>query len=212
MSNESAKPNERQRSLPGIILVLLLVCGCIGIMLGPGMPVFRNVLGSGLVATQVNNEATPSPAGTQDQIQTPTAAATLRSTPNQQSDITDTPQRPGPNGACLDPCNPNNSTCLAGLSCVQRAINSNEYICYNRVVCEPDITQVPQATEQPVCMCGDGVCEQDRCNELQQNCPADCGSGPNPSPPPVGAGPICGDGACNGRETCSTCSTDCGTC
>jgi hypothetical protein len=39
---------------------------------------------------------------------------------------------------------------------------------------------------------------------------ASCGGGGCGSGPPVG--PSCGDGTCNGTETCSSCPTDCGAC
>ncbi|MBN1311272.1 MAG: hypothetical protein JXB30_07620, partial [Anaerolineae bacterium] len=60
-------------------------------------------------------------------------------------------------------------------------------------VCESGETGDCPDCQQAPCVCGDGVCEQYRCNELQQNCPADCGSGPGPDPC---AGSYCGDGVC----------------
>lgn len=85
---------------------------------------------------------------------------------------------PTAGGRCMDKCDPNDpNSCLAGLSCVPRsAAAAGDTICYNQQICNPSTTQEPGVTEQP-CACGDGVCEQARCNELQQNCPADCGSG-----------------------------------
>lgn len=111
-------------------------------------------------------------------------------------------------GACFDTCDPDEpASCLAGLSCLPRVAGGDEYICYNEVICNPSVTQQPDTTQQP-CACGDGVCEQSRCSEFQQNCPADCGQSQPPQPPPA----VCGDGACNGGETCWSCSTDCGPC
>ena len=79
--------------------------------------------------------------------------------------------------------------------------------------------------------CGDGICKN---KENSCNCSSDCGT-----PPPIeencsdgtdndcdglidcddedceavcGPAPICGDGECNGDETCSSCEADCGVC
>lgn len=116
-------------------------------------------------------------------------------------------------GACFATCDPDDPTgCLAGLSCLPRVAGGEEHICYNEVICNPDVTQGPNVTQDPgvqTCTCGDGVCEQNRCSEFQQNCPADCGV---PQPPPPQPGAVCGDGACNGGETCLSCSADCGPC
>lgn len=212
MSNNDSSTDERRRSWIGIVLALLLVCGCLSLVLGPGMPVVRNVLGSSLTATPDKREVTRNPVEEPTKTNTPTGIATENATPEDRPASTNTPDTPAGNGACLDPCDPDNSTCLAGLACVPHATGSEEYICYNRTICELVVTEVPSVTEQPVCMCGDGICEQDRCNELQQNCPADCGSAPTSPPPPPRTGPVCGDRVCNGNETCDTCSTDCGLC
>ncbi|MBI4175813.1 MAG: LamG domain-containing protein [Candidatus Aenigmarchaeota archaeon] len=51
--------------------------------------------------------------------------------------------------------------------------------------------------------CGDGICDPlfgETCASCFADCQSEC---------PL---PICGDGQCNGGETCSTCSTDCGAC
>jgi hypothetical protein len=97
---------------------------------------------------------------------------------------------PNPRGACLDPCDPANPTCQSGLACVPGSTSSSsQYICWSQAIC--DATPVPPCNNNGVCdpgevascpdckpcTCGDGVCEQARCNELQQNCPADCGNG-----------------------------------
>ena len=116
-------------------------------------------------------------------------------------------------GACFDTCDPADAnSCLAGLACLPRSVGSSEYICYNEGICS---ASTPGATEQPSgdqpCTCGDGVCEQTRCNELQQTCPADCGQS-QPQQPPAQPAAVCGDNVCNGSETCSTCSQDCGPC
>jgi hypothetical protein len=117
-------------------------------------------------------------------------------------------------GACFDTCDATDAnSCLAGLSCLPRSEGGSEYICYNESICSPSTPQEPNVTQGPSsdqpCVCGDGVCEQARCNELQQTCPADCGQ---PQQPPVQPAPLCGDNACNGNETCWTCSQDCGPC
>lgn len=209
LSGTNTPTNERRRSWIGILFVLLLVCGCLGFAAGPGMPFVRNVLGSSSTITPTTNAVTRVPTKTEP----PTDAATEGVTPENQSGITDTPDIPVKDGACLDPCDPVAPLCLAGLACVPSAAGSDKFVCYNRVICEPQVTEAPSVTEAPVCMCGDGICEQNRCNELVQNCPADCGPAPQPpSPPPVGAGPVCGDRVCNGNETCYTCSLDCGPC
>lgn len=81
--------------------------------------------------------------------------------------------------------------------------------------------------------CGDGACGA---GESCSTCPADCGAcrtcgdrlcGPDGHGGSCGscatgqqctsagaciAGPRCGDGACNGTETCATCTMDCGPC
>ncbi len=117
-------------------------------------------------------------------------------------------------GRCMDKCDPNDpNSCLAGLSCVPRSTTAaGDTICYNQQICNPSTTQEPTeavGTEQP-CVCGDGICEQARCNELQQNCPADCGSG-QPQPPANPCDKSCGNGACepNCQEDTATCPADC---
>ncbi len=119
-------------------------------------------------------------------------------------------------GACFDTCDPDDAnSCQAGLLCLPRAQGSSEHICYNEDICSPVTTQEPGVTEEPgsdqPCVCGDGICEQSRCNELQQTCPADCGqSQPQQTPPKPEA--VCGDKTCSGSETCWTCADDCGPC
>jgi hypothetical protein len=117
-------------------------------------------------------------------------------------------------GHCQDKCDPNDpNSCLAGLSCVPRSTAAaSGYICYNQQICNPSMTQEPTEaiSTAPPCVCGDGVCEQARCNELQQNCPADCGSG-QPQPPTKPCDKSCGNGACepNCQEDTATCPADC---
>lgn len=202
MSEGNTLTNERRRSWIGILLALLLVCGCVGLAAGPGMPFIRNVLDSGQTATPVN---TTRATNTPTKEPTSTIRPTREVTPEKETRDTVTPDVPVGDGACLDPCDPAKPACLAGISCVPRASASDEYVCYNRIICEPNVTEAPSVTEAPVCSCGDGVCEQNRCNELIQNCPADCA-------PPPSSGARCGDQVCSGNESCRTCSRDCGPC
>ena len=61
------------------------------------------------------------------------------------------------------------------------------------------ITALCAATDEPVlCDCGDTTCDAG-IGETTASCPTDCGT-------------ACGDGVCNGGETPTTCSDDCGTC
>lgn len=58
------------------------------------------------------------------------------------------------------------------------------------------------------CWCDDSCAQYGDCCSDNSSCSAcgNCGS----SPPPTT--PKCGDGTCNGSETCSSCATDCGSC
>jgi len=80
--------------------------------------------------------------------------------------------------------------------------------------------------------CGDGICKK---KENSCNCPSDCGTPPSieencsdgtdndcdelidcedqeDCEAVCGLTPFCGDGECNGDETCSSCEADCGVC
>jgi hypothetical protein len=95
--------------------------------------------------------------------------------------------------------------------------------CGNRI-CDPgetdpwNISYCPQDC-QTYGWCGDGICGP---SESQYNCPQDCGAicgdgrcayGETPASCPSDCG-YCGNGICDWDrgESCSTCSTDCGTC
>lgn len=102
-------------------------------------------------------------------------------------------------GGCGALCG--NNACSNGLTCTLQS--DGRYLCWNANICStaPSVTEVPTGIP---CTCGDGICEQERCNELQQNCPADCGSG-DPC-----AGSVCGDGVCRCGEDARNCKQDCG--
>jgi hypothetical protein len=169
-----------------ILLVLLLVCGCVGLIVG--RPVIEGVLSDGATATSAPTEEVtqppteePTETATFTEEPTETLVSTEEPTETPTEEVTDVP--PG-NGACLDPCNPAGSDCLAGLACLQSGSDSTNYICWNNTICNPP--------------CGNGICAPD---ENCSSCPKDCG-----------ACPACGDGVCAPGEDCSTCSADCGTC
>lgn len=63
--------------------------------------------------------------------------------------------------------------------------------------------------------CGDGIVNQDseQCDSGENNgsCPSSCNEDCQANQC-GGPEPYCGDGSCNGDESCSTCSQDCGSC
>lgn len=111
-------------------------------------------------------------------------------------------------GQCHETCGTGYPACSEGLSCVSFDAGANP-VCYSNTLCEPPFQHPPlQITPQGItnpCTCGDGVCEQDRCNELIQNCPADC----DPCAKDPCACNTCGDGNCRCNESPRSCPKDC---
>ena len=92
----------------------------------------------------------------------------------------------GPGGACLPRFS---GTCTTPCLQDEKCPEEGQYLCYGE-------TQIPTCCSSV--RCGDGVCSAGA-GETHANCPTDCPS----------QAPFCGDGACNGSETCNTCPGDC---
>ncbi|HSO34708.1 MAG TPA: hypothetical protein VLT33_19370 [Labilithrix sp.] len=63
--------------------------------------------------------------------------------------------------------------------------------------------------EPRACTCDNGTFGTQRCSDLGQYGACECAA----LPAPAEAGPpVCGDGVCNGADTCRSCAQDCGEC
>lgn len=206
---------------------VLLIALCLSTGLG------RTLLSSAVSALGINlvapTEAAPTElpteaVGTEEavilEVTTPPTeepTETVEPTEEITPEVTETQEVVVGNGACYAPCDPANSNCLKGLACVP---GGSGYICWNDLIC--NATSVPTCDLDgvcdpdegndcldcnmtgPPCVCGDGLCEQARCNELMQNCPADCGGPPDPC-----ANETCGNGVCTLCPVDLGCSADC---
>ncbi len=141
----SASETTRGRWLPfGLLaLILLLLLLCLVLVLGPGRR-FLNVVSSGPTATAtqlVNKPPTDAPT------------ATMTATP----ELTETAPPETGDGACNAACDPANSNCLAGLSCLPVPDTSGRYVCWNDAICQPTRPAPTDApTQQTVQQCGPG--------------------------------------------------------
>lgn len=132
-------------------------------------------------------------------------------------------------------CSPSDNPCIATNCSVEAEACNSAAVCGN-TVCElgEDATSCPQdcATTSE---CGDGTCDQ---GEDAETCPLDCSGAEGSCAGYCGSNPpdgscycdsgcadygdccsdfasvcnSCGDGACLGSETCTSCEQDCGAC
>ncbi len=127
------------------VLVLLLLCLCTVAAVGPGRELLSRITSGPTATSAITATDTPTSADTT------LLASTDTSIPTDTPVMTVTAQEPS-HGACLDRCDPAAPACEAGLSCVPKLANSNEYICWNSAICAVATEQgtggtPPSATE-----------------------------------------------------------------